>query len=47
MPPFVILEKKPQRVKYDLPLYGEIVEKKRMFNSKGYEYKLNINGEIK
>lgn len=41
------LRKEPQRVKYDLPLYGEIVEKKRMFNSKGYEYKLNIKGEIK
>lgn len=41
------LRKEPQRVKYNLPLHGEIVEKKRMFNSKGYEYKLNIKGEIK
>ena len=39
------LRKIPQRKKYKLELNGEIVEKRRMFNSNGYEYKLIIKGE--
>ena len=34
------LRKEPHRVKYNLPMLGEVVEKRRMFNRKGYEYKL-------
>jgi hypothetical protein len=34
------LRKVPQRVKFNLPMEGEVIEKRRMFNSKGYEYKL-------
>ena len=30
---------------YELPIYGEVIEKRRMFNSKGYEYKLILKGE--
>ena len=30
---------------YELPRLGEVVLKKRMFNGKGYEYKLILKGE--
>ena len=30
---------------YELPLYGEVIQKRKMFNSKGYEYKLILKGE--
>tara|TARA_R110001592_G_scaffold24414_1_gene94205 strand:- start:2128 stop:2400 length:273 start_codon:yes stop_codon:yes gene_type:complete len=36
------LRKEPQRKKYDLANFGEVVEKRNMFNSKGFEYKLII-----
>jgi len=39
------LRKQPQREKYNLKPLGEVVIKKRMFNSKGYEYKLILKGE--
>jgi len=34
------LRKEPQREKYGLAKYGEVVEKRTMFNSRGFEYKL-------
>jgi len=34
------LRKEPQRKKYNLANFGEVVEKRKMFNSKGFEYKL-------
>ena len=36
------LRKDPQREKYKLTRYGEVVEKRKMFNGKGFEYKLII-----
>ena len=33
------------REAYELPKYGEVIEKRKMFNSKGYEYKLILKGE--
>ena len=39
------LRKQPQREKYNLKPLGEVVIKKRMFNSKGYEDKLILKGE--
>lgn len=39
------LRKEPQREKYKLKPYGEVIEKRRLFNSNGYEYKLLIKGE--
>jgi len=38
------LRKEHSRIKYNLPCTGEVVEKKKLFNSKGYEYKL-LKGE--
>lgn len=34
------LRKEPQRKKYNLASFGEVVEKRNMFNSSGFEYKL-------
>jgi transposase len=34
------LRKEPQRKKYNLANFGEVVEKRKIFNSKGFEYKL-------
>tara|TARA_B100000085_G_scaffold178369_1_gene162699 strand:+ start:4518 stop:4787 length:270 start_codon:yes stop_codon:yes gene_type:complete len=34
------LRKEPYRHKYGLPLSGEVVEKKRINNGRGYKYKL-------
>ncbi len=34
------LRKTPYREKYDLQMWGEVVEKKRITNGKGYKYKL-------
>ena len=31
------------RKKYDLPLTKEIIEREKMFNSKGFKYRLNVN----
>ena len=39
------LRKEPQREKYNLEPTGEVVIKRRMFKSKGYEYKLILKGE--
>lgn len=33
------------REKYDLSMYDEVIEKKRMWNSKGWKYKLILKGE--
>ena len=33
------------REAYELPKYGEVIKKRRMFNSKGYEYRLILKGE--
>ncbi len=33
------------REAYDLPMYGEVIEKRKIWNSKGYEYKLITKGE--
>jgi hypothetical protein len=33
------------REKYDLPIFGEVVEKKKLWNSKGFKYKLNITNK--
>tara|TARA_B100000780_G_C21018077_1_gene407924 strand:- start:71 stop:379 length:309 start_codon:yes stop_codon:yes gene_type:complete len=30
---------------YELPKFGEVITKKRMFNGKGFEYKLILKGE--
>jgi len=30
---------------YELPKYGEVIEKRKRHNSKGYEYKLILKGE--
>tara|TARA_R110000803_G_scaffold176417_1_gene238878 strand:- start:3004 stop:3282 length:279 start_codon:yes stop_codon:yes gene_type:complete len=38
------LRKEHNRIKYNLPFAGEVVQKKKLFNSKGYEYKL-LKGE--
>jgi len=34
------LRKEPARVKYSLPMTGEVVTKKRITGGKGYQYKL-------
>lgn len=34
------LRKEPARVKYNLPMTGEVVVKKRITGGKGYQYKL-------
>ena len=34
------LRKDPARLKYDLPRFGEVIEKKRRASGKGYKYKL-------
>lgn len=34
------LRKEPARVKYNLPIKGEVIVKKRITGGKGYEYKL-------
>lgn len=34
------LRKEPYRHKYDLPVYGEIIDRKRIQGGKGYKYKL-------
>lgn len=39
------LRKEYARDKYDLAIYGEVVEKKRIWNSKGWKYKLILKGE--
>jgi hypothetical protein len=36
------LRKEPARFKYNLPRIGEVVMKRKKFNSKGFEYKLII-----
>ena len=36
------LRKDPQREKYKLTRYGEVVEKRKQFNGNGFEYKLII-----
>jgi len=33
------------REKYKLPSFGEVIEKKRLWNSKGWKYKLILKGE--
>jgi|TARA_R110000823_G_C15573411_1_gene462074 hypothetical protein len=39
------MRKEHCREAYDLPRFGEVIKKKKMFNSKGYEYKLILKGE--
>jgi predicted metal-dependent hydrolase len=39
------MRKEHCREAYELPKYGEVILKRRMFNSKGYEYKLILKGE--
>lgn len=34
------LRKEPFRIKYNFPMHGEVVDRRRKPNSKGYEYKL-------
>jgi len=34
------LRKQHNRIKYNLPATDEIIKRRRMFNSQGYEYKL-------
>lgn len=34
------LRKDPARLKYKLPAFGEVIEKKRRTSGKGYKYKL-------